>query len=180
MHLTYVFWQTWHLMDQTWYFCISTIALQIWYPKFPGLVVVRDLSTRCGSFPQGLLFPARTLLSRATWTLWPATSWTTGARQNSGELRLRGLADREATIHRNGGDLRLRGLAATSDGNSRAEEKSRVKRANQKKIPDKNSWVHYFRKCQVKNAKHLEMKLFFLCKTFRDLVNSNKWQIPIA
>ena len=83
-------------------------------------------------------------------------------RRNSGELRLRGLADRVAAIHRNGGDLRLRGLVATDDGNSRAEEKSRTKRAEQKKIPDKNSWVHYFGKCQVKNGKHLEMDLFFL------------------
>jgi len=106
--------------------------------------------------------PRRTWRPRATWTLWPVTSWTTSARRNSGELRLRELADRESAIHRNGGDLRLRGLAATGDGNSCAEEKSRAKRAKQKKIPNKNSWVHYFGKYQVKNAKHLEMDLFFL------------------
>jgi len=162
MHLTYAFWQTWHLMDQTWHFCINIMAWQFWYSEFPGLLVVHDLPARCGSFPRGLLLPARTLLSRATWTLRPTTSWTTGARRNSGELRLRGLADRETAIHRNGGDLRLRGLAATSDRNFRAEEKSRVKRAKQKKVPEKNSWIHYFGKCQVKNAKHLEMDLFFL------------------
>ena len=162
MYLTYAFWQTWHLMDQTWHFCIGTMTWQFWYPESPGLLAVRDFPTCCVSFPRGLLLPVQTLLSRATWTLRPATSWTTGARQNSGELRLRGLADREAAIHRNGGDSRLRALTTTGDGNSRAEEKSRVKRAKQKKIPDKNSWVHYFEKCQVKNAKHLEMNLFFL------------------
>jgi hypothetical protein len=69
---------------------------------------------------------------------------------------------RRGKIRDYGGDLRLRGLAATGDENSRAEEKSRAKHANQKKIPDKNSWVHYFGKCQVKYAKHLEMDLFFI------------------
>jgi len=49
MHLTYVFWQTSHLMDQTWHFCISTMAWQFWYPEFPRLLVVRDLPTRSGS-----------------------------------------------------------------------------------------------------------------------------------
>jgi len=62
----------------------------------------------------------------------------------------------------NGGDLRLRGLAATGDGNFRAEEKSRAKRAKQKKIPDKNSWVHYFGKCQVKMPNTWRWTLFFL------------------
>jgi len=28
LHLTYAFWQTWHLMDQTWHFCIDTMAWQ--------------------------------------------------------------------------------------------------------------------------------------------------------
>jgi hypothetical protein len=28
LHLTYAFWQTWHLMDQTWHFCIGTMAWQ--------------------------------------------------------------------------------------------------------------------------------------------------------
>jgi len=65
MHLTYIFWQTWHLMDQTWYFCIGTMAWQFWYPEFLGLLVVRDLPMCCGSFPRGLLLLARTLLSPA-------------------------------------------------------------------------------------------------------------------
>jgi len=137
MHLTYAFWQTWHLMDQTWHFCICTMAWYFLYSEFPGLLVVRDLSTRCGSFPRGLLLPARTLLSRATWTLRPTTSWTNGVRRNSGELRLRGLTDWEAAIHRNNGNLRLRGLATTGDGNSRAEEKYRAKRAKQKSLRTK-------------------------------------------
>ena len=63
MHLTHAFWRTWHLMDQTWHFYIRTMAWQFWYPEFPELLVVRDLPTRCSSFPQGLL--ARTLLSPA-------------------------------------------------------------------------------------------------------------------
>jgi len=90
------------------------------------------------------------------------------------DLRLRGLLARDGTLAncdfvdwqtgrpRFTDDLRLRGLVATGDENFCAEEKSRVKRAKQKKIPDKNSWVHYFGKCQVKNIKHLEMDLFFL------------------
>ena len=65
MHLTYTFWQTWHLMDQTWHFCIGIMTSQFWYPEFPGLLAVCDLPTRCGSFPRGLLLPARTLLSPA-------------------------------------------------------------------------------------------------------------------
>jgi hypothetical protein len=28
LHLTYVFWQTWHLMDQTYHFCIGAMAWQ--------------------------------------------------------------------------------------------------------------------------------------------------------
>jgi len=28
LHLTYAFWQTWHLMDQTWHFCI---APKVWH-----------------------------------------------------------------------------------------------------------------------------------------------------
>jgi len=173
MHLTYAFWQTWHLMDQTWHFCIGTMAWHFWYSEFHGLLVVRDLPTRCGSFPWGLLLPARTLLSRAMWTLRPTTSWTTGAWRNSGELRLCGLADREAAIHRNNGDLRLRGLATTGDGNSRAEEKYRAKRAKQKKTPDKNSWVHYFWEMPSQKCQTLGDGLIFpLAKRL------GTWQIP--
>jgi len=161
MYLTYAFWQTWHLMDQTWHFCISTMTWQFWYPKFPGLLVVRDLPTRRDSFSRGLL-PARTLLFRATWTLRPATSWTTDVRQNSGELWLRGLADRKAAIHRNSGDLWLRGLAVTGDGNSRTEEKSPAKRAKQKKIPDKNSWFTILGNAKSKMPNTWRWTYFFL------------------
>ena len=38
LHLTYAFWQTWHLIDQTWHFCIGTMAWQFWYPENPGLL----------------------------------------------------------------------------------------------------------------------------------------------
>ena len=64
-------------MDQTWHFCISTMAWQFWYPEFPGLLVVRDLPTRCGSFLRGLLLPARRELC---------------------DLRLRGLLARDGTL----------------------------------------------------------------------------------
>jgi len=68
---------------------------------------------------------------------------------------------------------RARELAATGEGIARGERRNCVRkksaRATREKIsrederfPDKNSWVHYFGKCQVKNAKHLEINLFFL------------------
>jgi len=43
-------------------------------------------------------------------------------------------------------------LAATGEGIARDDER----------FLDKNSWVHYFEKYQVKNVKHLEMNLFVL------------------
>jgi len=68
---------------------------------------------------------------------------------------------------------RARELAATGEGiacdGRRLARKKESARATRERIsrkderfPDKNSWVHYFGKCQVKNAKHLEMNLFFL------------------
>jgi 5-methylcytosine-specific restriction endonuclease McrA len=56
-------------------------------------------------------------------------------------------------------------LAATGEGIAREKESARATRERisreDERFPDKNSWVHYFGKCQVKNAKHLEMDLFF-------------------
>jgi len=79
---------------------------------------------------------------------------------------------------------RARELAATSEGIAREQESARATRERisreDERFPDKNSWIHYFGKCQVKNVKHLEMNLFSFGKTFRDLANSNKWQILIA
>ena len=61
---------------------------------------------------------------------------------------------------------RARELAATGEGIAREKESARATRERisreDERFPDKNSWVHYFGKCQVKNAKHLEMNLFFL------------------
>jgi len=60
---------------------------------------------------------------------------------------------------------RARELTATDEGIAREksvcatrERKSR----EDERFPDKNSWVHYFGKYQVKNAKHLEIYLFLL------------------
>ena len=59
-----------------------------------------------------------------------------------------------------------RELAATSEGIAREKESASATREiishENERFPDKNSWVHYFGKYQVKNAKHLEMNLFFL------------------
>jgi len=56
---------------------------------------------------------------------------------------------------------RARELAATGEGIAREKESTRTTRERisheDERFPDKNSWV-----CQVKNAKHLEMNLFFL------------------
>jgi len=61
---------------------------------------------------------------------------------------------------------RARELAATSEGIAREKESARATRERifreDERFLDKNSWVHYFGKCQVKNAKHLKMNLFFL------------------
>jgi len=56
------------------------------------------------------------------------------------------------TKRRRAKELRVTGARATREKISREDER----------FPDKNSWVHYFEICQVKNAKHLEMNLFFL------------------
>jgi len=54
---------------------------------------------------------------------------------------------------------------ATGEGIAREKESVRATREKisreDERFPDKNNWIHYFRKCQVKNAKHLEMNLFF-------------------
>ena len=60
LHLTYAFWQTWHLMDQTWHFCIGTMAWQFWYPENLGLLVV-PVPPRHGSFPWDESSPRVTL-----------------------------------------------------------------------------------------------------------------------
>jgi len=44
-HLTYTFWQTWHLIDQTWHFCIGTMGWQFWYPENLRLLIVPVLPT---------------------------------------------------------------------------------------------------------------------------------------
>jgi len=93
---------------------------------------------------------------------------------------IRGLADREAAIHRNGGDLWLRGLAAMDDGYSHAEEKSHAKRAKQKRSWTKIVGSTIFGKCQVKNAKHLEMDLFFplaKCLETWQILTNGKFQL---
>jgi len=59
---------------------------------------------------------------------------------------------------------RARELAATGEGIVHEKENARAMRerisCEDERFPDKNSWV--FGKWQVKNAKHLEMNLFFL------------------
>ena len=77
------FQQTWHLIDQTWHFCISTMAWQFWYLEFHGLLVVRDLPTRYGSFQRGLLLPRELFFP---------------ARRELCDLRLRGLLARDGTL----------------------------------------------------------------------------------
>jgi len=61
---------------------------------------------------------------------------------------------------------RARELAATGEGIVRGKEsdprRTREFPREDERFPNKNSWIHYFGKCQVKNAKHLEMNLFFL------------------
>ena len=89
---------------------------------------------------------------------------------------------------------RARELAATGEGIARDGRRNCARKrkhprerifCEDERFPDKNSWVHYFGKCQVKNDKYLEMNLFFLWQNVGDdkhldLANSNKWQIPIA
>ena len=57
-------------------------------------------------------------------------------------------------------------IGGTGEGILREKESARATRERisreDERFPDKNSWVHYFRKCQVKNVKHLEMNLFLL------------------
>jgi len=72
-----------------------------------------------------------------------------------------------------------RELAATGEGIAREKESVHATREKisheDERFTHKNSWVHYFWKCQVKNAKHLEMNLFFIWQNVRDLANFNKW-----
>jgi hypothetical protein len=60
---------------------------------------------------------------------------------------------------------RARELRATGEGIAREKEIARATRERisreDERFPNKNSWVHYFGKCQVKNVKHLEMELIF-------------------
>jgi len=57
-------------------------------------------------------------------------------------------------------------IGGTGEGILREKESARATRERisreDERFPDKNSWVHYFRECQVKNVKHLEMNLFLL------------------
>jgi hypothetical protein len=57
-------------------------------------------------------------------------------------------------------------LRATGEGIARGKESARATceriSSEDESFADKNSWVYFFGKCQVKNAKHLEMNLFFL------------------
>ena len=178
MHLTYAFWQTWHLMDQTWHFCISTMAWQFWYPEFPGLLVVHDLPARCGSFPRGLLLPVRTLLSRATWT-----------------LRLRGLLARDRTlaicdfVDWRTGRPRFTEMAVTCDfvdWRQRATEiPAQRKNLARSALNKKRSRIKIVGSTILGNAKSKmpntwRWTYFSFGRTFRDLANSNKWQISIA
>jgi len=161
MHLTYAFWQTWHFMDQTWHFCIGTMAWHFLYSEFPGLLVVRDLPTRCGSFPRGLLlprelfFPARRelcdlwlreLLARdGTLANCDFVDWRTGRPRFT-----------ETTVTCNFVDWRRRTTEIS------AQRKNITRSAlNKKRSRTKIVGSTIFGKCQVKNVKHLEMDLFF-------------------
>jgi hypothetical protein len=57
-------------------------------------------------------------------------------------------------------------LRATGEEIAREKESARATHERifrkDEKFPNKNSWVHYFGKYQVKNTKYLEMNLFFL------------------
>ena len=64
LHLTYAFCQTWHLMNQTWYFCIGTM---VWHFDIPRILdsLSCPYSPCRGSFPRyessrtTILFPPR-------------------------------------------------------------------------------------------------------------------------
>jgi len=73
-----------------------------------------------------------------------------------------------------GGDLRLRGLAATGDGNSRAEKKSRAKRAKQKRSRTKIVGSTILGNAKSKMSNTWRWIYFSFDKTFRDLTNFNK------
>jgi len=139
LHLTYVFLQTWHLMDQTWYFCIGTMAWQFWYPRILDSLSC-PYSPRRSSFPRyesscaTILFPSR------------AASFFLRVASTLGLLPRSDLDD-------------LDQAATWTCGTTQTREKISHE---DERFPDKNGWVHYFGKCQVKNAKHLEMNLYFL------------------
>ena len=76
------------------------------------------------------------------------------------------LRDEHGRATRENWRRRAKELRATSEGIAREKESARATRERisreDGRFPDKNSYVHYFEKCQVKNTKHLEMNLFFL------------------
>ena len=82
----------------------------------------------------------------------PGTVASIGSRRPgpSGDVDLRDEHGR-ATRERIGGDGRRNCARATRERISREDER----------FSDKNSWVHYFRKCQVKKCQTLRDELIF-------------------
>jgi hypothetical protein len=67
----------------------------------------------------------------------------------------------------------MKELRATGEGIAREKESARATHERisreDERFSDKNSWIHYFGKCQVKNTKHLKMNLFFLWQNVQGL-----------
>jgi len=193
------------------------MAWQFWYPEFPRLLVVRDLPTRCGSFPRGLLLLARTLLSPTR----NLPAWSKQRRGLAGDLE--GLVrndgekaptDLEAVRDVNsatcdfvdywramelwrtvtswtgrpgGRDSQKRRWLATlwTDGDGRRKLPRREKISREARQTKKRSRIKIVGSTILGNAKSKmpntwRWTYFFFGKTFRNLANSNKWQILIA
>ena len=199
LHLTYVFWQTWHLMDQTWYFCIGTMAWQFWYPENFGLLVV-PVPPRRGSFPWDesspratLFFPrvpppffARHLLSscnrrllflqrrearRSITASSPCRSCTTTPSSCWGSPPWgRRRSPRAAAVS----SWSRRSIAAkeraTGEGIAREKESARATR--EKIFREDERFPDRNAKSKMSNTWRLTY--FFFGKKFRDLTNSNK------
>jgi hypothetical protein len=97
-------------------------------------------------------------------TVAPSTSTSTSDARREIRTRTTRTRDTRDNWRRRVNELHATGARATREKSYCEDER----------FPDKNSWVHYFGKCQVKNAKHLEINLFSFGKMFRDLANSNK------
>jgi len=94
----------------------------------------------------------------------PGTGASIGSRRpgSSGDVDLR---DEHGRATRENWRRQAKELRATGEGIAREKKphatRERLYRVDERFL-DKNSWVYYFGKCQVINAKHLEMNLFFL------------------